>query len=104
MPMQRAEHGMQHGIGYFIAALECMVTVDQYFRLHDRDDAQLLANRRVPSQHFGIGFDAERRRIAVGDAINLAPLGKTRALLLVRLEAFRQAIEALSDQIARRTR
>ena len=79
-----------------------VIAVDEHFGLHDRHDAFRLADRRVRRQRFRVGLDAERRGIAVGDAVDLAPLGEARALSLVGLETLGQAIEAARDQIAGR--
>ena len=102
MPVQCVEHRVQHRFGNFIAAFDAVIAVDEHLRLDDGDDAFCLTYRSVTGQHFRVGLDAERRRIAVGDAVDLAPLGKAHALRFVSLEALGQAIQSLGDQIARR--
>ena len=77
------EHRMQNRIAYFTATLDAVIAVDQHFRLHDRHDAFLLADRRIARQHFGVRFDAEACRILRSDAVYLAPLREAHAVRLV---------------------
>ena len=48
----------QRGLGDLEAALDRVVTVDQYFGLDDRDDVRFLAQGRIAGQCVGVGLDA----------------------------------------------
>ena len=98
--MQRAENGVQNGIAYFVTTFERVVPVDQHLGLDDRHDAFALADRRVTGQHFGVGFDAQWRRISIGHAVDFTPLGEPGALRLVGLQSLGESIKALGDEIA----
>jgi hypothetical protein len=103
MPVQCVEYRVQHRFGNFIAAFDAVLAVDEDLRLDDGYDAFALTQGSVTRQHLRIGFDTEGRRIMLGDAIDLAPFCKAHALGFVGLEALRQAIQSLSDQVARRS-
>ena len=78
-----------------------MAAVHQHFRLDDRHDVVLLAERRVARQRVRVRLDGERGRNAVADVDDRAPLGEARAELVVLDEALAQAIQALGDGLAR---
>ena len=59
---QLLEHGLEHRVGHFLAALERVVAVHQHFGLDDRDDVRFLAQRRVAGERVRIGVDGEPRR------------------------------------------
>jgi hypothetical protein len=99
MARQGAKYRRQHRLAHLVAAFHGVIAVDQHFGLDDRHDVLLLADRRVPREHLRVGLDAERRGIAIGDAVHLAPLREARPLLAVAGEPLGEAVQALRDQV-----
>ena len=62
-----------------VAALDGVVGVHQHFRLDDRHDALVLAQRGVPSERVRVDHQAVPARDAVADRDHRAPLREPRA-------------------------
>jgi hypothetical protein len=66
--------------------------VHQDLGLDDRDDAVVLAERRVTGERMGVGLDRAPGGDAVGDVDHRPPLGEARAALVVLDQPFAEAV------------
>jgi hypothetical protein len=82
------------------AALDRVRAVLQDLRLDDRDDARLLAQRRVPGERVRVRPDAVLARQRVRDGVRRAPLREARAEPAVLGEALAQPVQAFGDRLA----
>src|SRR3989344_40751 len=99
--VQFGEHRLQHLGRYRFAAFDAVGTVHKHFRLHDRHEVHLLAERGVTRQPVGIGANAERgRNIVLVDLDHRAPLRELCSKLFVLGETFAQAVQPLGDFVA----
>ena len=81
-------------------SLDRVRAVHQHLGLDDRDDAGLLAERRVPRERVRVRPDAVLARHVGADRVRRAPLREARAELAVLLEPPAQAVETLGDRLA----
>ena len=80
-----------------------MVAVHQHFRLDDRHDAFVLAERGIARERMRIGGDAGVARhvsAALADIDHRAPFGEFGAERAVFDEPLAQAVETLGDDFA----
>ena len=92
----------ERGARDFLATLDAVIAVHQHFRLDDRHDVRFLAQRRVARERMRVGVDRELRRIARADVDDGAPLGETRAELVVLGETLAQPVEAFGNRLVRK--
>ena len=77
---ERVEDRMEHRTGHLLATFDGMGPVHEHFRLHDRHNALLLAQRRIPGQGMGVGADTHGAgnesvmRITARHLANRAPM------------------------------
>src|SRR6185312_8324808 len=74
------------------------------FRLDDRNDLLLLAERRIARERMRIRLDAAVARDRRADVDDGAPLGELGAELAVFDQPLAQAVEAFGDGLARAER
>lgn len=77
-----------------------MSPIGQNLGLHDRHQPILLANDRIPSQPLRVLLDRQFRRLVRSDFQHRAPLGESRAGLVVLLAPRSEGIEALRGGFA----
>ena len=99
---QFREHAEQPGRRDGRAALRRVPAVHQDFWLHDRDQASLVAQRRVASQGVRVGAQPAPRRDSVADREHRAPLGEPGPEPGVLRQPLAQAVQALGDLLPRR--
>ena len=79
------------------------VAVHQHLGLDDRDDALLLAERRVARQRVGVRLDAVGASGCPSPIVITARhLAKRAPRLVYSSQPLAQAVEALGDHLARR--
>ncbi len=100
---QMAEHAVEDDIGHLLAAVQCVGSIHQDFRLDDRHDPRLLTQRRVARQRFRVGVDGIAARNSGADIDHRAPLRKFRAQLVILGEPLAQPIEAFGNGLAGKT-
>ena len=83
-----------------VAAVDVVVAVHQHFRLDDRHDVFLLAERGIARERVRVGHDAGVARDAGADVDHRAPFGELGAELAIFDEPLAQAVEALGDELA----
>ena len=93
--VQRLEGGGADHPGAF----DGVITLHHHLGFDDRDDADLLAERRVPRERVGVDVDRVLRRKRVGDGVGGAPLGEPGAEAVVLGEPVAQPVEALGDRL-----
>ena len=98
--VELVEHAIEHLIGHLLAALDRMAAVHQHFRLDDRHDVVLLAQRCVARQRLRICTDGEGGRNALGNVDHRTPLREAGAEPAVLDQPLAQAVEPLGDGLA----
>ena len=83
-----------------LARVDVMVAVHQDLGLHDRHDAALLAQRRVPRHRVHVREEGEVRGEPVADEDGGAPLGEPGPEIAVLAQPFAQPVEALRHGLA----
>ncbi len=63
----------------------------------------LLTQGGVTSERVRVGFDGERRRDAIGNVDDGAPLGEAGSELVVLDQPLAQSVESLGDRLVRKT-
>ena len=81
-----------------------MRSVLEHLRLDDRNEAGLLAERRVAGEGVRVRPDAVLARALRVDRVRRAPLGEAGAELAVLGEPLAQAVEPLRDRLGLRER
>ncbi len=97
------EH-LQGELGDLGAAVDVVIAVHDHFRLDDRHDAFVLAERGIAGERMRIGIDASIARNAGADIDHRAPFGELGAEPPIFGEPLAQAVEAFGDHLARTER
>ena len=92
-----AEHRAQHFVGDLATLLQRMLAIHDNLRFDNRNEACLLAQRRITSQSMGIGFNATPTRKPIADRNHRAPFGEARAHLKIFVKAITQSVQAFGD-------
>ena len=104
---ERVEDGLQHEVGDDLAAFDRVIArlpVHQDFRLDDRNDAGLLAERRVAGKRLGILLHRAPARQHVRNRDHAAPFGETGAEAMIFLQPLAQAVQPFGDRLPRESR
>ena len=80
------------------------LAVHQHFRLDDRHDLRVLAQRGIARERMRVGDDAGIARDALADVDHRAPFREARALLVIFGEPVGELVEADGDEFARAIR
>ena len=80
---QFLERLVEHALRHLVAAVDVVVAVHQHFRLDDRHDLRLLAQRRVARKRVRIDADRGHGRDAGADIDHRPPFREARALVVI---------------------
>src|SRR5256714_952932 len=98
------ERGLNRPFGDRVAAVDVVVAVHQHFRLDDRHDPLVLAERRIARERMRVGHDAVVARHVRPDVDHRAPLGEFRAERAVFDQPLAQTVKPLGNDLARTER